>query len=74
MRFDLLRQIIEGALESDEFVDGIDYPPGTVGASMRMALRLAFGAQPLETVRALRRTARSEFEVRVQAASRLFHA
>lgn len=72
LRFDVLRQLIEGALESDEFLDGVEYPAGTVGASMRTALRLAFGGQPLETVRVLRRTARSEFEVRVQAAAHLF--
>ena len=72
MRFDLLRQLIEGALDSDEFVDGVEYPAGTVGASMRTALRITFGSQSIDTIRALRRTARSDFEVRVQAASRLF--
>lgn len=74
MRFDVLRQLIEGALENDEFDDGVEYPTGTVGASMRSALRLTFGGQPVNAIRALRRTSRSDFEVRIQAASRLFGA
>jgi hypothetical protein len=72
LRYDVLRQIIEGALASEDFDDQTDYPAGSIGSSMRGAVRIAFGADSVDTVRALRDTARAEFESRIQAAVRLF--
>ncbi|HEX2092240.1 MAG TPA: hypothetical protein VHG28_07545 [Longimicrobiaceae bacterium] len=72
MLYDVLRQLIEGALDSADFDDTTSYPRGTLGASMRAVLRLAFRESSIDVVRALRRTSRSDFEVRIQAAARLF--
>jgi hypothetical protein len=72
MFYDVLRQLIEGALDSADFDDTTNYPVGTLGASMRAALRLAFRESSLDVVRALKRTSRSDFEVRIQAAACLF--
>lgn len=72
MLYDLFRQLIEGALDNEDFDDNAGYAPGTIGATLRTALRMAFGREPAETVRALRRTSRSDFEARIQAASAIF--
>ena len=71
MRWDLLRQLIQGALDSG-LNSRVDYPPGSLGETMKLALQIAFGHDDVVSVRALRSAAPSEFEARIQAASRVF--
>jgi hypothetical protein len=72
IRYDVMRQLIEAALDNEDLVEGSEYPPGTMGASMSTAVRLAFGSDNFAAIRSLRRTVRSEYEVRIQNAAGVF--
>jgi len=72
LRHDVSRQLIEGALENPEFDREADYGPGMLGTALQGLLDSTFGTEPLDVIRGLRRTSRPDFEVRLQAASRLF--
>jgi hypothetical protein len=72
LRHDVSRQLIEGALENPEFDRETDYGPGMVGTALQGLLDSTFGTEPLDVIRGLRRTSPPDFEVRLQAASRLF--
>ena len=72
LRYDVLRQMIEGALDNEDFDTSTKYPDGTLGSSLRAAVQLAFGGDSAGAIRTVRQNARSEFETSIQAAAGLF--
>ena len=71
MRVDILRQMIERALDCDDIETLDDFGPGTVGRVLATAVWTAFPDHTLEGVRALRQGDRRDFETRIQHAGRL---
>lgn len=71
LRWDLLRQLVEGALDVEDFDPSTEYAPGSLGRSLRSALTTAFGRESAGGLRSLRTIDRSRFDARIQAAAAL---
>lgn len=72
LRHDIARQMIDAALENADFDREAEYGPGALGTALQGLLDSTFGSEELEMIRGLRRTSPQDFEVRLQASSRLF--
>jgi hypothetical protein len=71
LRHDIARQLIQGALDNPEFDRSADYGADALGTALQGLIDSTFGADSLESLRGLRRTSPQDFEVRLQAASRI---
>ena len=72
LEFDLVRQLVSGALDNPEFDDGVDFPDGSLGASLVALLGWCFPGDSLASLRGLRDVAPARLESRMQQAVRLF--
>jgi len=66
-KYDALRTLIDSALEHSEFDPHADYPPGTVGNTIRTAVQIAFPAQTVGNIRGLRAQDSGEYLARIQS-------
>lgn len=69
-KYDALRTLIDSGLEHPDFDPHADYLPGTVGDTIRTALRLPFSAQAVGSIRGLRDQDPSEYMARIQSSIR----
>jgi hypothetical protein len=72
LRHDIARQLIDSALANPDFDREFDFGPGALGTALQGLLDSSFGPEGLDSIRGLRQTSPQDFEVRLQAASRLF--
>lgn len=73
IRFDVARQLIEGALANEEFVrDPNRYEHGTIGATLRRMMTVNFPQHDIRTLAALAGRSRAQFESLLQANLRLY--
>jgi hypothetical protein len=68
LKHDIARQLLNGALENEDFDPAADYGPGTLGAALKALLNRLFPGESLASLRGFRATAPSDFEARLQAA------
>lgn len=73
IRFDVARQLIEGALANEDFVrDAERYEHGTIGATLRRMFVVHFPHHDIATLAALANRSRVQFESLLQAQLRLY--
>jgi hypothetical protein len=73
IRFDVARQLIEGALANEDFVrDPKRYEHGTIGATLRRMFVVHFPHHDVATLAALASRSRVQFESLLQAKLRLY--
>jgi hypothetical protein len=73
IRFDVARQLVEGALGNVEFVRDPDrYEHGTIGATLRRMMAVSFPHHDVRTLAALASRSRMQFESLLQANLRLY--
>lgn len=73
IRYDVARTLIEGALESEVFVEApMAYEDGTVGAAVRRLIATLFGGQEVASLAEYYRRNRFRFEMQLQDRLELF--
>src|SRR5882724_5940545 len=72
LKFDIGRQMIERALDDQDFDDDAAFGPQTSGEAIRQRLRIVFPGLSIEEVRAFRSTERERYERQLQASHQLF--
>jgi hypothetical protein len=74
LRTDVLRALVERALTDDNFIDGHDYPTGSLGGLLASVLRTNFPGSSFEALRRERNFEPMLFASRIQDASDLLAA
>jgi hypothetical protein len=72
LKFDVGRQMIERALDDEDFDDDASFGPQSCGEALRQRLRIIFAGLSIEEVRAFRTTERERYERQLQASHHLF--
>jgi hypothetical protein len=72
LKFDIGRQMIERALDDQDFDDDAAFGPQSSGEAIRRRLRIVFPGLSIEEVRAFRSTERERYERQLQASHQLF--
>ncbi|PRP93150.1 hypothetical protein ENSA5_44890 [Enhygromyxa salina] len=73
IHFDIARQLVEGALTNDDFVENSGhYGEGTLGATVRRMIEVHFPYHNITTLRALVVRSRTQFETLLQASLRMY--
>ena len=69
LHWDVMRQMLDRALDNPEFDPALDYPAGSLGASLSNLVKQVFGTSSVTVVRNTKASDRPEFETRIQAIS-----
>lgn len=73
IHFDVARQLIEGALANDEFVEHAEaYDDGTLGATIRRMISVHLPHYEIGNLRALRSSSPTQFQTLLQTSLRIF--